>query len=53
VISSNSQSSFILGVIGVSAESDSSVTLAMQRADANGCPFYCMKIVISLVKGEL
>jgi hypothetical protein len=39
--------------IGVSAESNSSVTLAMQRADANGCPFYCMKIVISLVKGEL
>jgi hypothetical protein len=36
-----------------SAKDDGSVTFAMQRTNQNSCPFYCHKIVISVVKGVL
>ena len=31
---------------------DRSVTFATERPNQNSCPFYCHKIVISLVKGK-
>jgi len=36
-----------------SAEVTAALLFAMQQTDRNSCPFYCMKIVISLVKGML
>ena len=32
---------------------DRNVNFATERADPNSCPFYCHKIVISLVKGNV
>jgi hypothetical protein len=34
-------------------QTDRSVTFATERANQNSCPFYCHKIVISLVKGMM
>jgi hypothetical protein len=38
---------------GAHAEVTAALLFAMQQIDRNSCPFYCMKIVISLVKGML
>jgi len=52
VINSNSQSRVLKGAL-VHPQTDRNVTFAIERAHQNSCPFYCSKIVISLVKGNV
>lgn len=37
----------------VRPQTDRTVTFAAERANPSSCPFYCHKIVISLVKGKI